>query len=81
LGVLNGGLGISELQFLIKKEKKKIVVFFSSIFCHQNPGSISFSDPDSLEMLDPDPDSMKPDPQHWLGNKDYSLKGPVFYST
>jgi hypothetical protein len=23
-------------------------------------------DPDSLEQLDPDPESMNPDPQHWL---------------
>jgi hypothetical protein len=23
-----------------------------------------YPDPDSLEMLDPDPDSMNPDPQH-----------------
>ncbi len=25
-----------------------------------------YPDPDSLEMLDPDPDSMNPDPQHWI---------------
>jgi hypothetical protein len=39
LGVLYGGLGISKLQFVIKK----ILIFFScnifSIFDHQDPGS------------------------------------------
>jgi hypothetical protein len=42
---------IVNLNFLLKKNKK-ITVFFSSVFCHQNPGSGS----DSLEMLDPYPD-------------------------
>ncbi len=40
LGVLYGGLGISKLQFLIKKENKIFHLFFSSsIFGHQNHGS------------------------------------------
>ncbi len=44
LDILYGGLGISKLQFLVKKSKEKIsAVFFSSIFGHQNPGSISGS--------------------------------------
>ncbi len=53
MDVLLGGLGISKLQFLIKKKKKISAVFFStSIFV------IKPLDPDSLEMLDPDPDSL-----------------------
>ncbi len=55
LDIRYGGLGISKLQFLIKKGFKKIsAVFFSSIFGHQNPGSGLDPDPypDSLEMLD-----------------------------
>ncbi len=39
LDVLYEGLGISKLQFLIKKRKKQIFPVFFSIFCHQNPGS------------------------------------------
>jgi hypothetical protein len=51
---------------------------FSTIFCHQNlesgldPDPAAYSDPDSLEMLDPDPyvnlDSVNPDPQHCLSH-------------
>ncbi len=56
LGVLYGGLGISKLQFLIKKIEKKISSYkFFSILCHQtldpDPGSGSAS----RKMLDPDP--------------------------
>jgi hypothetical protein len=62
LDVLYGGLGMS--KFLIKKRKGNFVsVFFSSIFGHQNPGSELDQDPEPLEMLDPDLDSMNPDPQ------------------
>ncbi len=69
LNVLYGGLGISKLQFLIKKRYTKLsAVFFSSIFGHQKPVSgldpDLYPDRDSLEMLDPDPNSMNPDPQH-----------------
>jgi hypothetical protein len=56
LGVLYGGLGISKLEFLIKKIKIKFpAVNFFSILGHQT------LDPDlQLEkMLDPDP---YPDP-------------------
>jgi hypothetical protein len=56
------------LQFLIKKERKKnFNGNFSLIFCNQYPGSgldpdmDPYPDPDSLEMLDADPD-----PQHWI---------------
>ncbi len=63
LDVLYGGLGISKLQFLIKKRKEKISAEISLIFI---PPFIlgPHPDPDSLEMLDPDlyPDSMNPDP-------------------
>jgi hypothetical protein len=62
----------SKLKLLITKrfiKKLFSCVFFSYIFDHQNPGSGLDSDPDSLEMLDPDsypyPDSRKPDPQLW----------------
>jgi hypothetical protein len=37
-----------------------ILYIFNSIFDHQT------LDPESLEMLDPDPNSMNPDPQHWF---------------
>ncbi len=50
LDLLYGGLGISKLQFLIKKDN------------FQPPGPGLGTDPDSLEMLDPypypDPDSI-----------------------
>jgi hypothetical protein len=51
MDVLYGGLERSKLQFFYQKRKKK--------FLHE-------WDPDSLEMLDPEPDlgSMNPDPQH-----------------
>jgi hypothetical protein len=50
-----GAEGFScKLQFLIKKDVKNFqLYFFSAIFGDQNPGS--GLDPDSLEMLDPDP--------------------------
>jgi hypothetical protein len=54
-------LDISKLQFFFKKG-----YFFSSVFGHQNPGSGLDPYPDSVEMLDPDPDLMNPDPQLWL---------------
>jgi hypothetical protein len=50
------GVGISKLQFLIKKIKF-LAVFFP-IFGHQNPRP--YPDPDSLEMLDPDLQKNKP---------------------
>jgi hypothetical protein len=67
LDVLHGGLGISILQFLIKKIyiKKNFVVNFSQFL------PIETLDPDWIririgiqpKMLDPDPDSMNPDPK------------------
>ncbi len=43
--------GISKLQFLIKKDKTFVQMYFSSsIFGQQSPGSRSDLDPDSLEM-------------------------------
>jgi hypothetical protein len=53
LDVLYGGLGLSKLQVLIRK--KRFVVLFSSAFGHQNLGSGLDPDPNTLEMLDPDP--------------------------
>jgi len=51
LGVLYGGLGISKLQFLIKKIKIKISSCkFFSILGHQT------LDPQLEKMLDPDLD-------------------------
>ncbi len=41
-------------------------VFFCSIFGHQNPRSGLDPDPGSLEMPDPYPNSMNPDPQLWF---------------
>ncbi len=49
------GLGISKLQMLIKKRKKKFHLHFFQFFGHQNPGSGSvFNESGFL------------DPQHWL---------------
>jgi hypothetical protein len=42
-------------------------MFSFSIFGHKSPGSGLDPDPDSFDMLDPFPDSMNPDPQHWYG--------------
>jgi hypothetical protein len=55
-----GGLEISKLQCLVKKDK------FSFIFCSSKPWTGSRTGP--LEMPDPypDPESINPDPQHWL---------------
>jgi hypothetical protein len=71
LGVLCGGLGISKLQFLIKKIEIKIssCKFFFN-FRSSNPGSgIRNPDPQLEKMLDPDPypDShqINADPQPW----------------
>ncbi len=68
LEVLYGVLGISNLQFLIKKRRKKFNCTFLNL--SSKPWiRIPYPDPDSLEMLDPDPyldpDSMNPDSQHW----------------
>jgi hypothetical protein len=53
MDILCEGLGIGKLQFLIYKRRKiSAVVFSSSIFGHQNPGSGLDPDPDALEMLD-----------------------------
>jgi hypothetical protein len=49
----NLGLGIVELQFF---GEKKYLIIFSAVFL-----VIKTLDPDSLKMLDPDPDA-----QHWL---------------
>ncbi len=49
LDFLYEGLGISKLQFLMKKIIFSSAVIFSSIFCHQTL----------------DPGSMNSDPQHW----------------
>jgi hypothetical protein len=59
-----GGLGISKSQFLIKQEHKISAVFFFFKTLDPYPEPDPYADPDSLEMLDPDPDSLKPCPQH-----------------
>jgi hypothetical protein len=52
LGVLYGGLGISKLQFLIKKNRNQISSYkFFSILGHQTLDP----DPQLEKMLDPDP--------------------------
>jgi hypothetical protein len=54
LGVLYGGLGISKLQFLIKKiEVKFPAINFFSILGHQTLDPDP--DPQVEKMLDPDP--------------------------
>jgi hypothetical protein len=62
LGVLYGGLGISKLQFLIKKIEIKFPAINFFNFCSSNPGSgsgIRNPDPQLEKMLYPDP---YPDP-------------------
>jgi hypothetical protein len=61
------------LQFLIKKINKKIsAVFFSPILGHQtldlDPDAVP--NLDSLEIMDPDPDSMNPDLLHSILHKE-----------
>ncbi len=62
LEVLNGGLQISKLQFLIKNIK-----FFFSCKCFSVPDPVldPDADPDwySAKMLDLDPNSLNPDPK------------------
>ncbi len=61
LGVLYGGLGISKLQFLIKKIKIKFPAINFSNFRSSNPGSGS-----GIRIRNPDPQLYKmPDP-HWI---------------
>jgi hypothetical protein len=75
--LLYEGLGISKLEFLIKKRCKKFQLYYFLPFSviktlgpdsESDPKSDPYPDPDSFEMQDPDPypdlDSMKPDPQH-----------------
>jgi hypothetical protein len=60
LGVLYGRLGISKLQFLIKKiEIKFPAINFFSILGHQTLDPDPEPDPQLEKMLDPDP---YPDP-------------------
>ncbi len=63
LDFLYEGLGISKFQFSIRKRYKKISVVFCFHFLvikTLDPDP----EPDSLELLGPDPDLMNPDPQH-----------------
>jgi hypothetical protein len=60
LNVLYGGLGISKVIAIFDRKKDK----FSSQLYFVHFLVIKTLDPDSLEMLDSDPDSMNPDPQH-----------------
>jgi hypothetical protein len=63
LDVLYRGLCVSEFKSLIKNIYKKFsAVYFYQFFVMKSP------DPDwySATMLDPDPESMNPDPQHCL---------------
>ncbi len=81
LEVLYGGLGISKMQYLIQK----ISIFFSCKFVpilgHKNPGFGLDLDGYSLISLkcwlDPDPDSMNPDPKHWIKKDNSGLHGAV----
>jgi hypothetical protein len=57
LYVLYGGLRISFDQ---KEILKNFQLYFYQLLV------IKTLDPDSLEMMDPDPDSMNPDPQNWF---------------
>ncbi len=64
LGVLYGGLGISKLQFFIKKNIRFLSNFWSSKVKTLDPDRIRFGI--HPKMLDPDPDPMNPDPTHWF---------------
>jgi hypothetical protein len=69
LEVLYEGLGISKLQFFIKKRFKKFSAVFFSILCHQNLGSGTRSGfTRYLILLNPDPDSINPDEEHLKGD-------------
>jgi hypothetical protein len=60
-GPMHGGLGISKLRVLIKKDMKKIFLQFFVIKTLD-----PYPYPDSLEMLDPylDPESINSDHPH-----------------
>jgi hypothetical protein len=63
LDVIFGGLWIRKIAIFHKKIQK----MFSCIFFFFNFGSSKpwiLAGPDSLDMLDPDPDSLNPDPQY-----------------
>jgi hypothetical protein len=64
MDVIYGGLGVSKLKLLIKKDQ----VFFSCKFFHLATKTL---DPDPQDrngnqpkMLDPDPESLNPDSKH-----------------
>ncbi len=63
LDVLYGAVWISKLQFLIKKDIFSCCYFFQFLVIKTLDEDL---DPDSLDLLDPDPESMNPDPQQWL---------------
>ncbi len=64
-------LDISKLPFLITKDSKKNFRFFLQFLVIKTLDP----DPDSLEMLDPYPESMNPDPQLWfLGKHRFSVQ-------
>ncbi len=56
LDVLYEGLGISETQLIKKNTKLFSAVIFFIIFGHQNSGY----------RLNPDPESVNPEPKHWF---------------
>jgi hypothetical protein len=60
--VLYGSL----LQILVKKKicKQILLYFFLNFLVNKT------KEPDSFEMLDPDPDSLNPDPQHYFQELD-----------
>ncbi len=62
LDVLYGGLGISILQFVIKKYQIFSAVNFSQFLTSKHCIRIGIQ----LKMLDPDPELMNPDSKHWL---------------
>jgi hypothetical protein len=66
LGVLYEGLGISKLQFLIKKNRKKnFSCNFFAIFLTSKPWSrIRIGIQPKMLDPDPDPESINPDPKH-----------------
>jgi hypothetical protein len=76
--MLDGGLKASPVAWTdghcnFGYKKDFLLYFFLRFLVMKNPGSELEPDQDSLEMLDPDPDSMNADPQLWFSVKCYLL--------
>jgi hypothetical protein len=72
LDILYGGLGIGKLQFLIKKKFSTVSFFQFLVIKALDPYWIRIRISIRIRIglqhqpLDPDPEKMNTDPQHWL---------------